>query len=111
MSIDTKLRYGEVDASSIVFNSIFHLPAFAGATNTPAAFQDSNDFEFVFNPNIVSDNDQEAIEFSTKFDYTTSWGTVTGWGLYSNIENDLISDGTSAAFGFFNSDPVRCRQR
>ena len=109
LKIDTKLRYGEIDASSIVFNSIFHLPVFASATNTPAAFQDSNDSEFVFNPNIISDNDQEALEFSTKFDYETSWGTVTGWGLYSKIENDLISDGTSAAFGFYNPDPV-CQQ-
>jgi iron complex outermembrane receptor protein len=107
--IDTKLRYGEVDASSIVFNSIFHLPVFAAATNTPAAFQDSNDSEFVFNPNIVSDNDQEAFEFSTKFDYSMENTTLTGWLLYSDIENDLISDGTSAAFGFYNGDPA-CQQ-
>ncbi len=109
LEIDTKLRYGEVDASSIVFNSIFHLPVFAGATNTPAAFQDSNDVNFVFNPNIVSDNDQEALEFSTKFDYSMEKATLTGWLLYSDIDNDLMSDGTSAAFGFFNGDPA-CQQ-
>ena len=109
LTIDSKFRYGEVDASSIVFNSIFHLPVFAAATNTPAAFQDSNDVDFVFNPNIVSDNDQEAIEFSVKFDYEFSDKTLTGWALYSDIENNLISDGTSAAFGFFNNDPV-CQQ-
>ena len=61
LSIDTKFRYGEVDASSIVFNSIFHLPVLAAAFANPAAFQDSNDFEFLFQPNIVSDNDQEVI--------------------------------------------------
>ena len=105
LSIDTKFHYGEVDASAIVFNSIFHLPAFAAATGQPAAFQDSNDFTFLFQPNIVSDNDQEAVEFSTKFDYTMGGGaTLTGWALYSDIQNDFISDGTSAAFGFFNSD-------
>jgi len=109
LEIDTKLRYGEVDASSIVFNSIFHLPVFAAATNTPAAFQDSNDSEFVFNPNIVSDNDQEAFEFSTKFEYSMENTTLTGWLLYSDVENDLISDGTSAAFGFYNGDPA-CQQ-
>ena len=109
LEIDSKLRYGEVDASSIVFNSIFHLPVFAAATNTPAANQDSNDVDFVFNPNIVSDNDQEAIEFSTKFDYTMENTTLTGWMLYSDIENDLISDGTSAAFGFYNGDAA-CQQ-
>jgi len=109
LSIDTKIRYGEVDASSIVFNSIFHLPVFAAVTNTPAAFQDSNDVNFLFQPNIVSDNDQEAVEFSTKFDYSMDWATLTGWALYSDIQNDFISDGTSAAFGFFNNDPV-CQQ-
>lgn len=109
LNIDSKLRYGEVDASSIVFNSIFHLPVFAAATNTPDAFKDSNDGDFVFQPNIVSDNDQEAIEFSSKFEYETEWGTWTGWALYSDIQNDLMSDGTSAAFGFFNTDP-QCQQ-
>ena len=110
LSIDTKFRYGEVDASAIVFNSTFHLPAFAAALSQPAAFQDSNDFEFLFHPNIVSDNDQEAVEFSTKFDYTMGGGaTLTGWALYSDIQNDFISDGTSAAFGFYNPDPV-CQQ-
>jgi len=109
LEIDTKLRYGEVDASSIVFNSIFHLPVFAAATNTPAAFQDSNDSEFVFNPNVVSDNDQEAFEFSTKFEYSMENTTLTGWLLYSDVDNDLISDGTSAAFGFYNGDAA-CQQ-
>ena len=109
LSIDSKLRYGEVDASSIVFNSIFHLPIFAAATGTPAAYQDSNDVDYVFQPNIVSDNDMEALEFSVKFDYTMDSATLTGWFLYSDIDNNFIADGTSAAFGFFNNDPV-CQQ-
>jgi iron complex outermembrane receptor protein len=110
LSIDTKVRYGEVDASAIVFNSTFHLPVFAAAAGIPAAFQDSNDFEFLFQQNIASDNDQEAVEFSTKFDYTMDSGTtLTGWALYSDIQNDFFTDGTSAAFGFYNPDPV-CQQ-
>jgi len=109
LSIDSKLRYGEVDASSIVFNSIFHLPIFAAATGTPAAYQDSNDVDYVFQPNIVSDNDMEALEFSVKFDYTMDSATLTGWFLYSDIDDNFIADGTSAAFGFFNNDPV-CQQ-
>ena len=109
LRIDTKFRYGNVDASSITFNSIFHLPVFAEGTNTPAAYQDSNDDEFAFDANIISDNDQDAYEFSSKFDYDMDWGTLTGWGLYSKIDNDLMSDGTSAAFGFYNGDSV-CQQ-
>jgi len=107
--VDMKMRYGKVDAGSITFNSTFNLPVFAGATDTPAAFQDVNDFDFRFQSNIASDNNQESFEFSTKVDYDLDGMVLTGWVLYSDIKNDLISDGTSAAFGFFNSDPV-CQQ-
>ena len=104
LDIDTRFRIGEVDASSISYNSIFHLPVFAAQTNTPAAFQDSNEVDFVFNPNIVSDNDQQTFELSTKFEYEMGNSILTGWALYSDIENNLIADGSSAAFGFYNND-------
>lgn len=106
LSLDTKFRYGEVDANSIAFNATFHLPVFAEAFGSPAAFEDVNDHPFVFQPNIVSDNDQQAFEISSKLDYDMEFATLTAWALFSDIDNDLISDGTSAAFGFFNNDPV-----
>ena len=110
LSIDTKVRVGEVDASSITFNSIFHLPVFAAGTNTPGAYQNANDFDFQFDANAISDNDQEVFEFSTRFDYDMAGGsTLTGWALYSDNQNDLMSDGTSAAFGFYAPDAV-CQQ-
>ena len=104
LSIDLKARYGEIDASSITFNPTFHLPVFAGATSNPAAFEDVNDHEFVFQPNIVSDNDQTALELVGKFDYEMNNMNLSGWLLHTDIENDLIADGTSGAFGFFNTD-------
>ncbi len=48
LSIDTKIRYGEVDASSITFNSVFQLPVFAELADIPPAYQDVNDFDFQF---------------------------------------------------------------
>jgi iron complex outermembrane receptor protein len=101
LTIDTKLRYGEVDAAAITFNASFHLPAVAAGTATPAADEDPNNHPFVFQPNIISFNNQEALEFSAKFDYEMEWATLTGWGLYSDVDNNLGSDGTSAAFEFF----------
>ena len=67
-----------------------------------------NDHVFQFNPNIDSFNDQEATEFSVKMDWDLGWADLTGWGLYSDVQNSLGSDGTSAAFGFFWDDPL-CR--
>ena len=109
LSVDTKFRFGSTDANSIAFNSTFNLPVFAAALNNPPAYQDVNDFDFQFDANIISDNDQDALEFSTKVDQDLDGMTLTAWFLYSDIENDLISDGTSAAFGFYNVDPV-CQQ-
>jgi iron complex outermembrane receptor protein len=104
-----KARYGEIDASSIVFNANFHLPTFATITTISAANQDVNEHEFLFQPNVISDNDQKAFELSGKFDYELDDMTLTGWALYSDIDNNLLADGTSGAFGFFNADPV-CQQ-
>ena len=109
LSVDIKGRYGEIDASSIVFNANFHLPTFSDILGIPAANQDVNDLDFVFQPNIVSDNDQTAFELSGKFDYELEGATLTGWALYSDIDNDLVADGTSGAFGFFNNDE-QCQQ-
>jgi len=108
-TVDTKLRVGEVSANSISFNSTFALPVFAAALDNPPAYQDVNDFDFQFDANIISDNDQDALEFSTKVDHDFDTVSLTSWFLYSDIDNNLISDGTSAAFGFYNSDPV-CQQ-
>jgi iron complex outermembrane receptor protein len=105
LSVDMKGRYGEVDASAITFNATFHLPVFADAFASPAANEDVNDHDFIFQPNVSSDNNQEALEFSVKADYEFENGySLTGWMLYSDIQNDFIADGTSAAFGFFNNN-------
>ncbi len=110
LTLDFKARYGEIDANSIGFNPTFHLPAFAGAFVSPAAFEDVNNHDFVFQPNITSDNDQTAYELVGKFDYElTDSMDLSGWVLFTDIENDLIADGTSGAFGFYNNDPV-CQQ-
>ena len=99
LSIDTKVRYGEVDASSITFNNTFALPAFGGAF-----YEDVNDHDFRFYNNVVHFNEQESTEFSIKLDWDMDWATLTTWGLYSDIENSLGADGTSAAFSFFDTD-------
>ncbi|MDJ0927077.1 MAG: TonB-dependent receptor [Gammaproteobacteria bacterium] len=107
LSIDTKLRYGEVDAASITFNAAFHLPDLNFLN--PAFGENVNDHPFQFNPNVPSFNEQESTEFSVKVDYDLGWADLVAWGLYSDVENNLGADGTSGSFGFFsnstNPDP------
>ncbi len=105
-SLDAKIRYGEVDANSISFNSVFQLPAFVGFS--PAFNEDVNDHPFQFNSNIISTNDQEATEFSIRSTTDLGWADLTAWGLFSDIDNNLSADGTSGAFGFFFPDQL-CR--
>jgi len=109
LSIDTKFRYGEVTAGAITFNAVFALPGLAQAFNSPLLFEDVNDHDFVFQPNIDPLNTQEALEISTKVDYSFSGVDLTIWSLYSDIDNAFSADGTSGAFGFFNEDPI-CQQ-
>ncbi len=97
--IDTKLRYGEVDAASITFNSVFNIGDLGGPF-----YENVNDHKFRFYNNIVHTNDQEALEFSAKIETEFDAVTLTAWGLYSDIDNQLGADGTSAAFAFFAPD-------
>ncbi len=104
-SLDLKARYSDLKAGSINFNPVFVLPALASAFNTPAFSEDVNDHAFSFQNNIEHDNRQDAIELSAKLDHDFGFARLTTWGLYSKIDNDLMADGTSASFGFFNTEP------
>lgn len=111
LSIDTKLRYSEVDAASIAFNAAFELPFYVGAlagvaefgVEPAAASIDVNDFDFVFSPNVDPENKQETLEFSIKMDKELDSGTLSAWALYSDQEQYFLADGTSGAFGFYNN--------
>ena len=109
LSVDTKLRYGRVNAGAISFNAVFALPGLAEAFASPLLFEDVNDHEFTFQPNIDPLNEQEALEISVKADYDFDFATLTVWSLYSDIDNDFSADGTSGAFGFFNTEQT-CQQ-
>ena len=101
---DFKFRYGEVSGASITFNAAFHLPGFAQAFSVPQFFEDVNDHEFAFQSNIDPTNEQEATEFSARVDHGLGWADLRAWFLFSKIDNNLSADGTSGAFGFFNTN-------
>ena len=99
---DFKARYAKVDSASINFRAAFQLPAFgAGFT------QDVNDIDFEENGdayygNIIPTNNQETMEFSAKVDHEMENHILTAWMLYSDVEQDLMADGTSADFARYS---------
>ena len=119
LTIDTKLRYSEIEAAAISFNAAFELPIFVGGLDDPflaslgvdneAASIDVNDFDFVYSPNVDPENEQETIEFSIKLDKELEIGTLTAWALYSDQEQHFLADGTSGSFGFYNAKD-HCQQ-
>ena len=104
-NLDVKARYGQLDAGSIDFNAVFALPALASVTGESAFYENVNTHPFTFQNNVPNDNRQNGGEVSAKIDHDFGWAELTAWGLFSEIHNDLIADGTSASFGFFNTEP------
>ena len=111
LSIDTKLRFSSVSAASIAFNAAYEVPIFVGAlagltgfgVDNTAASIDVNDFEFVYSPNVDPENEQDTLELSIKVDKQFDTGTLTAWALYSDQEQYFLADGTSGAFGFYDT--------
>jgi iron complex outermembrane receptor protein len=105
LSVDFRAHYGQVDAASISFNSAFALPVFGFVPRGSPLFENVNDHKFEFQPNVNPSNEQDSKDFSLKVDYDMDWAKLTAWTLYSDVNQNFLADGTSGAFGFFNTDP------
>ena len=101
-SIDSQLAHRQVDGGAINFNATFALPGAAELIGNPDLYKDVNqtDFRFIFN--VPGENPQQNTFFSVKADYETELGTLTVIGALDDLEESLISDGTSAAFGGYS---------
>ena len=97
--LDIKARYADLTGASINFNTSFHLPNFAAVD--PAFFEDVNTHPFNFFSNIRPTNDQQTFEVSAKVEHDFDAVTLTAWALYSDVDQSLTSDGTSADFARF----------
>lgn len=95
-SLDLKARYAKLSGASINFNSVFHVPNFAGVN--PAFYEDVNKHQFNYYSNIRPTNDQRTIEASAKLDHDFGGVKLTAWVQYSDVKQDLTADGTSADF-------------
>ncbi len=104
--LDVKGRYSQLRGASINFNSSFHLPNFAGAN--PAFFEDVNEHPFRYYGNIRPTNEQDSFDISAKIEHDFGDVSLTAWALYSDVQQELTADGTSADFARFISavDPA-----
>jgi iron complex outermembrane receptor protein len=98
LSLDFRFARSEVEGGAINFNAVFALPSFETAFAQPAYFADVNDHDFIFAFNVPGENEQETTEFSVKADLDLDGYDITAVLAYNDLEEYLLSDGTSASF-------------
>ncbi len=106
---DLRLGYSEVESGTINFNAIFALPAFTsfGTPGDELFFADVNDHNFQYMFNVPPNNEQETTNLSLKVDHSFANGLeLTVIGTFNDLEESLISDGTSAAFTGYSGVPA-----
>jgi iron complex outermembrane recepter protein len=96
--LDIKARYADLSGASINFNAAFHLPALGGAFN-----EDVDDHPFRYYSNIRPTNDQQSFDASIKLEHDFGSTKLTAWALYSDVDQSLTADGTSADFARYIS--------
>ena len=101
-SWDLRAGISEANGGTINFNAVFALPAFQGF-GTPGAdqfYKDVNSHEFAYMFNVPPVNEQETADFSLKYTEDLANGSeLTAVLAYNHLEEFLLSDGTSGAFG------------
>lgn len=99
--LDIKARYADLSGASINFNAAFHLPNFAAAN--PAFNEDVDDHPFRYYGNIRPTNDQRSFDVSAKVEHDFGAIKLTAWALFSDVDQSLTADGTSADFARYIS--------
>ncbi len=105
LSWDVRGGYSKAEGGAINFNAVFAIPAFAAGFG-PTFFADVNDHNFIYSFNVPGENEQETSELALKADYATEKGDWTFIGSYNNLDEYLLSDGTSATFYGYELAPA-----
>jgi iron complex outermembrane receptor protein len=104
MTWDFRAGYSEVSGGAINFNAVFAIPAFNAIGSEFHA--DVNDHDFTFAFNVPGENEQETTEFAVKGDFATDKGDWTFIASYNDLDEYLLSDGTSASFYGYELTPA-----
>ncbi len=99
LTLDVRAGYSKVEGGAINFNAVFAIPAFVDVfLFDQSFFADVNEHDFRFTFNVPGENKQETTEFAVKGDYQTDNGDWTFIASFNDLEEYLLSDGTSATF-------------
>ena len=108
-SWDFRFGMSEASGGTINFNAVFALPAFQGF-GTPGAdqfFKDVNEHKFTYMFNVPPVNEQETSDLSIKYTEDLADGReFSAIFAYNHLEEFLMSDGTSGAFGGYFGVPA-----
>ena len=99
----------KVEGGAINFNAAFAIPAFVPFLGSENFWADVNDHKFVFAFNVPGENEQKTNEFSLKADWNLQPFDVTAIVAYNDLDEYLLSDGTSATFYGYELTP-QCQQ-
>ena len=105
LTLDFRGAMSKVEGGALNFNASFALPSFETAFNQPAFAENVNEHDFIFASNVPGINKQETQELSIKADWDLDGIYATAVFAYNNLEETLISDGTSASFYGYEITP------
>lgn len=105
LSLDIRAGVSMVEGGAINFNAVFALPSFVNAFNQANYNANVNDHDFTFAFNVPGENEQDSTEFSIKADYDLDGYDITAVLAYNDLEEYLLSDGTSASFYGYEVTP------
>ena len=97
-TVDFKGATSKAEGGAINFNAVFAIPVFNPIFGSESYWLDVNDHDFVFGFNVPGENEQKTNEFSVKADWELDAFDVTAIAAYNDLDEYLLSDGTSATF-------------
>ena len=104
-SLDVRGGVSAVEGGAINFNAVFAIPQLA-AFNGPAFFADVNQHSFIYSFNVPGENEQDTIDFAIKGDWALNNMDLTAIVSYNDLDEYLLSDGTSATFYGYEISPT-----
>jgi len=97
-SLDLRAGTRRVEGGAINFNAAFAIPAFVDFLGSPTFWADVNEHDFTFAFNVPGENVQKTNELSLKADWSLNAFDVMAVAAYNDLDEYLLSDGTSATF-------------